>query len=271
VVHQANTGLSGARNAGLHKAQGEFVLFVDSDDILSLHLVEKCVKALLQTKTDIAIFDFDAIDENGAVVKSSSHKGNFPDSGVYTGRTSVRFLLNEYGKKPFLSNYTWMFICKKSVYTENCIEFPNLPLLEDLASTYKIFAASKKTVLIADTLYHYRQRNQSLLHSKKTIETFNVGLPIFEKRAEQIQKKFPDLYSRAKDNISRWLVIILWESLAEAKATGETRSSSIVFRGLIHKTTPKTFLRLPIKYKLKFVLSSLSLLMLNILNVRKSR
>ena len=44
VIHQRNQGLSGARNTGLDHAHGEYVLCVDSDDVIDSTLVEQCIR-----------------------------------------------------------------------------------------------------------------------------------------------------------------------------------------------------------------------------------
>lgn len=59
VVHQPNRGVSAARNAGLALAQGEWVLFIDSDDWIAPDLVEHCVAMVQQhPQTDLCIFGF---------------------------------------------------------------------------------------------------------------------------------------------------------------------------------------------------------------------
>lgn len=54
VIHQENRGLSGARNAGLKLASGEFVAFLDSDDYIDPDMYEKLRKVLLEQDADIA-------------------------------------------------------------------------------------------------------------------------------------------------------------------------------------------------------------------------
>lgn len=54
VIHQENRGLSGARNAGLSLAAGEFVAFLDSDDYVDDTMYEKLLKVMVENDADIA-------------------------------------------------------------------------------------------------------------------------------------------------------------------------------------------------------------------------
>ena len=49
VIHQENKGLSGARNAGIDAASGEYLAFVDSDDYVSPHFIEELYQLLQDT------------------------------------------------------------------------------------------------------------------------------------------------------------------------------------------------------------------------------
>ena len=55
VIHQANRGLSAARNAGLNAMTGEYVAFLDSDDALYPEMVECMVKGMEKNAADIAV------------------------------------------------------------------------------------------------------------------------------------------------------------------------------------------------------------------------
>ena len=64
VIHQENRGASQARNAGLDRATGEFVAFVDSDDYLDFSMYENLMKAVVEYDADIVISDFFVILES---------------------------------------------------------------------------------------------------------------------------------------------------------------------------------------------------------------
>ena len=70
VIHKPNGGLSSARNAGLVKASGEYVFFLDSDDTISANCIELLADAVRHDNSDICIANVARIDENGKPIKA---------------------------------------------------------------------------------------------------------------------------------------------------------------------------------------------------------
>lgn len=58
VVHTKNGGLSAARNVGLNKSTGNFIIFVDSDDYLENSAIEDCLNYIKTNNCDILIFNW---------------------------------------------------------------------------------------------------------------------------------------------------------------------------------------------------------------------
>ena len=57
IQHSENRGLSAARNTGIGYAKGDYIIFVDSDDLIDTRLIESCVKGTIETGADLVIYD----------------------------------------------------------------------------------------------------------------------------------------------------------------------------------------------------------------------
>lgn len=86
VVHLENSGVSAARNRGLDIAQGAFILFIDSDDSVSLNYVESFVRLIYDADLIIGVIEDIYIDENSFVYKQKNTKLFFKTIWVFTAR-----------------------------------------------------------------------------------------------------------------------------------------------------------------------------------------
>ena len=87
VIHQANKGLSGARNAGLDAAKGAWIGFVDSDDYIAPEMYEVLYQAVQSTGADLALCDYAEVDETGAPCQSMHIRLEKKD---FTGRDLLK-------------------------------------------------------------------------------------------------------------------------------------------------------------------------------------
>lgn len=67
VIHRENRGLSGARNAGLDLATGDYIGFVDSDDFIDESMYSRMVELALKNAADIVMCEFRIVTEKGLV------------------------------------------------------------------------------------------------------------------------------------------------------------------------------------------------------------
>lgn len=67
VIHQENKGQSAARNVGLRYAHGDFISFVDSDDVIDLKFLEKSIRKIEETGAEICFSNMEMFDDKGYV------------------------------------------------------------------------------------------------------------------------------------------------------------------------------------------------------------
>ena len=148
IVNKENAGLPAARKTGLEHAEGEYVLFADSDDWLETDAVAKVMEKAAQTDADIIYFD---------LVKEYAGRTSYKREREYTGATKDDFIVNMFNYKSF--GYTVTKCFKRKLYTDNLIYIPKLGMHEDIYLMSQIIFYAKSLVHIPEALYHYRKDN----------------------------------------------------------------------------------------------------------------
>ncbi|MFC4067451.1 CDP-glycerol glycerophosphotransferase family protein [Actinoplanes subglobosus] len=148
LIRQANAGLSAARNAGVPSATGEFLAFVDSDDLLAAHAYEVLVGAL-EGGADFA---------TGGVVRLTS-RGTHRGAPHKTAITKTKLDAHVSVRRALLADRTiWNKLFRRSFYDQHGFEFPVGRLYEDAPVTVPAHALANKVAVVAGTVYFWRLR-----------------------------------------------------------------------------------------------------------------
>jgi glycosyltransferase involved in cell wall biosynthesis len=148
IVNKENAGLPAARKTALEHAEGEYILFADSDDWLETDAVEKVMAKADETDADIVYFD---------LVKEYGHRSSYKRERDYSGETKMDFIVNMFNYKSF--GYTVTKCFKRKLYTDNVIYIPKLGMHEDIYLMSQIIFYAESLVHIPEALYHYRKDN----------------------------------------------------------------------------------------------------------------
>ena len=166
VIHQPNRGVAAARNRGLDQATGEWVLLVDADDCVRPDLVARCMEALARTHADIAVFQYQSVDEDGGPHPYDGPLNRFAEEQVVSGDQAMARVIGgpiEY--------YPWCYVVRRSLYEgDEPIRFPEGRAIEDEGTVYKPHALARAVVYLPLRLYEYRQRATSRMRSGKAAE-----------------------------------------------------------------------------------------------------
>ncbi len=177
VIHKENGGLSSARNAGVVAATGDYIGFVDSDDIIDSRMFEKLLCALEKTDKKIAnclVKRFTSADE----IAESMQCAEITQLNMAQALDGVFF------RKIDLSVCCKLF--HKSVFSG--IRFPQGETNEEASVMLPMLKLSNGLVLVQDELYFYRKNNQSI-----TSSYYKTNADIVLKNLDRIYNQLADM------------------------------------------------------------------------------
>ncbi|WP_343338753.1 Undecaprenyl-phosphate 4-deoxy-4-formamido-L-arabinose transferase [Terrisporobacter petrolearius] len=185
VIHKKNGGLSDARNAGLEIVTCDFITFVDSDDWIKLDTYEIMMKAMNEYNADIVVSNINYVYDNKVNKKYNEGKIH-----VFNKEEAMNELIHD----GLVQAVVWNKLYKKDLI--NDMKFKVGKINEDEFFTYKICAKAEKVVYMPNTLYQYRQRENSIMgsYSLKRLDSVDA---LYE-RLQFIKLKFPSLYKEEK-------------------------------------------------------------------------
>ena len=165
VVHQENRGLIGARKTGIANASGEFVSFVDADDMIEPEMFQKMMETQVQYLADIVCCGYRTLSRRGWI---KGRKRSGCDSATITSGKdeSVRMAATT-------SLFTmWGKLYRRNIFqkAQDMLEtIPNVFWCEDSLINTVVFNKADKVVWICDEFYEYRIGGGSSNCSEKTM------------------------------------------------------------------------------------------------------
>lgn len=141
VIHQANAGLSEARNAGLKIAQGEYVTFVDSDDYLEPNAYSQLIPMCIQEHCDILEYSFirQFYKKEKPIILSEK---------LYTEPLSYWL-----DGQAYTHTYACNKIYRRSLFDK--VQFPKGKKFEDVPTLWQLLQIAKRIRTTSLCFYHY--------------------------------------------------------------------------------------------------------------------
>ena len=186
VIHKENKGVSLARNSGIKKASGEYICFIDADDIVHPDYIKKMVKYL----------DNDTL--TACLIK------DFKNDVIYydTERELIKVDKNHFIDlcEPHILNTPCCKLYKLDIIKNNKIDFDiNLSLGEDLLFNFEYLKYINKVFIVNQELYFYRKNDNNTLSTAYNPEMIKIQYLLFDKFTDFFQnnllnKKMVELY-----------------------------------------------------------------------------
>ena len=173
VIHQANGGLSAARNAGLSAAKGEWILFLDSDDWIHPRTLELLLSAALEQGTDMAMCDFAPVSRWREPAKLDC-----PAVSVMEGRKALLSIFRQDRVRFVVS---WGKLWKRDRLVG--LRFPEGRNHEDEATTYRLFYPLDRLALVEAPLWCYYQNPTGIMHTAYSVKRLDA-LTAFEEAVD---------------------------------------------------------------------------------------
>jgi CDP-glycerol glycerophosphotransferase len=149
LVGQPNQGLGAARNTGVDHASGDYLMFVDSDDVLPSYATELLVSAVEQTGSDFAAGNAFRLNRKG-VRPSPLHRGPF-------ARTELRTHVSR--RPELLSDRTaWNKVFRRQFWDSRELRFPEGVLYEDTPVIVPAHVLATSVDIVEAPVYYWRER-----------------------------------------------------------------------------------------------------------------
>jgi glycosyltransferase involved in cell wall biosynthesis len=158
LYNDQNCGVGATRNRIIDEAQGRYLFFLDSDDLIEPETIQILVNKVKEYKPDVVYGSLDRID----LVNDSPTKSYIlPDQSLLSNGEMANYAFQNYdGFQISVCN------CLMNLYflRSNQLRFIDTQFWEDLAFTYEMVTKVNRAVLVSDITYHYLCRPGSLSH-----------------------------------------------------------------------------------------------------------
>ncbi|NUO56730.1 MAG: glycosyltransferase family 2 protein [Hamadaea sp.] len=164
LVVQENQGLGPARNTGVKHSEGEYITFVDSDDLVPRHAFEMMVGSLNATGSSFAAGNAQRFDDFGAW-NSWLHRKIFDETRQATHVMEFEQLA--------IDRMVWNKVFRRSFWDEFGYEFPAIRY-EDYPVTLKAYLDAVTVDVLAQPIYYWRERTSGDSITQRKAEFANL-------------------------------------------------------------------------------------------------
>lgn len=226
VIHKQNGGQGDARNEGIKIAKGDYIGFVDSDDVIEDSMYEILYNMCIKNDADVSTCLLTSIEEG------------ITNNKIYSGKISI-YSNKEAIKETYNGGISGYSPCNKlynRILFEN-IKFPVGRIYEDASVLYKLYMNSNKIIFIESALYKYMRREGSTTNRPVSHKRFDI-VDMFEEKYDFMEQNYPEMCEKIKSmyyiSLRNIIVDIVNEGNVFKKYKYINKSSKLIRQNLKH-------------------------------------
>jgi len=226
LIQSTHIGFPAAKNLGLSKVSGDYIIFLDSDDSAYPQWLEFLNEAAEESGADISTCYYDEY------IDDKAKKAQEPDSEFYKTHI-VCWAEYDYLKMNLIynkkcSSYLWNKLVRKNLY--DGIVFQDQIALSDISEIYKIVDKANKVIQVQAPLVHYRRHMESI-----GMESIKSGLDYYKFRADVLEQSAKFIWEHYPQTRFAAQLMLQYELGRIKKIVGDKNYAKEIDREFFHK------------------------------------
>lgn len=211
VIHKENGGLTSARRAGIKEAQGEYVMGLDSDDLIEADTLETAYKIIKETSAQIVSFSYNWV-KNGETVNTTT---DCLPEGLYNKADIEKHIFPQLLMDKDMNHISYYLsgkAIKRDFFTPHQLAVSEtISLGEDLCCVISLYLNAESVFISKKLTYLYNVRENSISKKFNSKQIFLIENVINEIYSEQL-RQVPDIEAQ----LCRYSAFMCFAILASA-------------------------------------------------------
>ena len=196
IHHTENQGAAGGRNTIIKNAQGKYIFFLDSDDLIDKTAISTLYNAAEKNNAEVTYGSMMACDQN-----NNKEPFSILPSKILEGEDAlINYIYSDIRNNITASSCNILFLT--DFLRKNNLQFPKYKVGEDVLFNDEIHPLVRKAVLLPDITYYYMKRPNSLMRYQVrdtiSVEEIRGSLLFAERKKELCQKAYDKPYYGGK-------------------------------------------------------------------------